>query len=86
MFHIYAVSDGTGKTAEGVVRAALTQYDDSNVKILTYGGVREWLPSGAMVLSGHGLRARHVLRRTVGVSEQARARTDRLLPDNGAVI
>ena len=41
MFHIYAVSDGTGKTAEGVVRAALTQYDDSNVKIIRYGGIRQ---------------------------------------------
>ncbi|MCK5315986.1 MAG: kinase/pyrophosphorylase [Anaerolineales bacterium] len=40
MFHIYAVSDGTGKTAEGVVRAALTQYDNSKVKIIRYGGVR----------------------------------------------
>ncbi|MGD9094016.1 MAG: pyruvate, water dikinase regulatory protein [Anaerolineales bacterium] len=40
MFQIYAVSDGTGKTSEGVVRAALTQFDDSNVKIKRYGGVR----------------------------------------------
>jgi regulator of PEP synthase PpsR (kinase-PPPase family) len=40
MFHIYAVSDGTGKTAEGVVRAALTQFDDSQVNIKRYGGVR----------------------------------------------
>lgn len=40
MYHIYAVSDGTGKTAEGVVRAALTQFDDSQVRIIRYGGVR----------------------------------------------
>ena len=40
MLNIYAVSDGTGKTAEGVVRAALTQYDDPDVRIIRYGGVR----------------------------------------------
>lgn len=40
MYNIYAVSDATGRTAEGVVRAALTQFDDSNVKITRYGGVR----------------------------------------------
>ena len=40
MLNIYAVSDGTGKTAEGVVRAALTQYDDPNVRIVRLGGVR----------------------------------------------
>jgi len=40
MLNIYAVSDGTGKTAEGVVRAALTQYDDPDVRIVRYGGVR----------------------------------------------
>lgn len=41
MLNIFAVSDGTGKTAEGVVRAALTQYDDPEVRIVRYGGVRE---------------------------------------------
>ncbi len=41
MRNIYAVSDGTGKTAEGVVRAALTQYDDPEVRIVRYGGVRD---------------------------------------------
>lgn len=40
MLNIYAVSDGTGKTAEGVVRAALTQYDDPDVRIVRHGGVR----------------------------------------------
>ncbi len=41
MFQIFAVSDATGKTAEGVVRAALTQFDDSQIKITRYGGVRD---------------------------------------------
>ena len=40
MYEIYAVSDATGKTAEGVVQAALTQFDDSLVHITRYGGVR----------------------------------------------
>ncbi|UCH61236.1 MAG: kinase/pyrophosphorylase [Anaerolineales bacterium] len=40
MYNIYAVSDATGRTAEGVLRAALTQYDDSQVTIRRYGGVR----------------------------------------------
>jgi regulator of PEP synthase PpsR (kinase-PPPase family) len=40
MFSIYAVSDATGKTAEGVVRAALTQFDSSDVSITRFGGVR----------------------------------------------
>lgn len=38
--HIFAVSDGTGQTAEGVVRASLTQFDDKGVRIVRYGGVR----------------------------------------------
>jgi len=41
MYNIFAVSDATGRTAEGVVRAALTQYDASQVAITRYGGVRE---------------------------------------------
>jgi regulator of PEP synthase PpsR (kinase-PPPase family) len=41
MYHIYVISDGTGKTAEGVVRAALTQFADPAVEITRYGGVRE---------------------------------------------
>jgi len=40
MYPIYAVSDATGKTADGVVRAALTQFDASDVSITRYGGVR----------------------------------------------
>lgn len=40
MFQIYAVSDATGQTAEGVVRAALTQFDASEVRLTRYGGVR----------------------------------------------
>jgi len=40
MYTIYAVSDATGRTAEGALRAALTQFDDSQVEITRYGGVR----------------------------------------------
>ncbi len=40
MYRIYAVSDATGQTAEGVVRAALTQFDPSQVEIIRLGGVR----------------------------------------------
>jgi len=40
MLRIFAVSDATGKTAEGVVRAALTQFDDPDVEITRYGGIR----------------------------------------------
>lgn len=40
MYEIFAVSDGTGQTAEGVVRAALTQFDNSLVRIRRIGGVR----------------------------------------------
>lgn len=40
MLRIYAVSDATGKTSEGVVRAALTQFVDPEVEIVRYGGVR----------------------------------------------
>jgi hypothetical protein len=40
VYHIYALSDGSGKTAEGVLRAALTQYDNPQVVIIRYGGVR----------------------------------------------
>jgi len=41
MYHIYVVSDGTGKTAEGVVRAALTQFNNPPVEIVRHGGVRD---------------------------------------------
>lgn len=40
MFHIYAVSDATGTTAERVVRAALVQFDDHQIEITRCGGVR----------------------------------------------
>jgi len=40
MYQIYALSDATGQTAEGVVRAALTQFDASEVHLTRYGGVR----------------------------------------------
>jgi len=40
MKKIFAISDASGKTAEGVVRAALTQYDGHGVEITRYGGIR----------------------------------------------
>lgn len=40
MFHVYVISDATGQTAEGVMRAALIQFDPSKVEIHRYGGVR----------------------------------------------
>jgi regulator of PEP synthase PpsR (kinase-PPPase family) len=40
MLRIYAISDATGKTSEGVVLAALTQFIDPDVEIIRYGGVR----------------------------------------------
>lgn len=40
MFHIFAVSDGTGTTAERVVRAALIQFDDHQIEITRCGSVR----------------------------------------------
>ena len=40
MYHIYAISDGSGNTAEGVLRAALTQFENPKVEITRYGGVR----------------------------------------------
>jgi [pyruvate, water dikinase]-phosphate phosphotransferase / [pyruvate, water dikinase] kinase len=39
MFNIFAVSDGTGITAERVVRAALVQFDAPDIQITRYGGV-----------------------------------------------
>jgi len=39
MTHIYAVSDGTGITAERVVRAALVQFEDHNIQLTRYGAV-----------------------------------------------
>lgn len=40
MYNIFVVSDGTGKTAEGVVRAALTQFENPDVEISRYSNVR----------------------------------------------
>jgi regulator of PEP synthase PpsR (kinase-PPPase family) len=40
MYHIFAASDATGTTAERVLRAALTQFETSQVSITRYGGVR----------------------------------------------
>ena len=40
MLHVYAVSDATGVTAERVVGAALTQFDEENVIIKRHGGIR----------------------------------------------
>ena len=40
MQSIYAVSDATGTTAERVVRAALVQFDDPQIKITRYSAVR----------------------------------------------
>ena len=40
MFRIYAVSDATGTTAERVVRAALVQFEDHQIRITRRGSVR----------------------------------------------
>jgi hypothetical protein len=40
MFHIFAVSDASGTTAERVVRAALVQFDEQHITLTRYGGVR----------------------------------------------
>ena len=40
MFHIFAVSDATGTTAESVVRAALVQFDDHQIEITRCGEIR----------------------------------------------
>lgn len=40
MFNIFAVSDGTGVTAERVVRAALVQFHAPDIQITRYGGVQ----------------------------------------------
>jgi regulator of PEP synthase PpsR (kinase-PPPase family) len=40
MKKIFAISDASGKTAEGALRAALTQYDARDVEIIRYGGIR----------------------------------------------
>jgi regulator of PEP synthase PpsR (kinase-PPPase family) len=40
MYHIFAVSDATGITAERVLRAALSQFDASQITVTRFGGVR----------------------------------------------
>lgn len=40
MYHIFAVSDATGATSERVLRAALSQFDASQISVTRYGGVR----------------------------------------------
>jgi len=40
MYKIIAVSDASGTTAERVVRAALVQFDESQITMTRYGGVR----------------------------------------------
>jgi regulator of PEP synthase PpsR (kinase-PPPase family) len=40
MYHIFAVSDATGTTAERVLRAALSQFDASHITVTRFGGVR----------------------------------------------
>jgi regulator of PEP synthase PpsR (kinase-PPPase family) len=40
MYHIFAASDATGTTAERVLRAALTQFDASQITVTRFGGVR----------------------------------------------
>lgn len=40
MLQVFAVSDGTGSTAEGALRAALTQFADQDVRIKRFGNVR----------------------------------------------
>jgi regulator of PEP synthase PpsR (kinase-PPPase family) len=49
MHRIFAISDATGKTSEGVVRAALTQFVDPEVEIIRYGGVRSSAHIGEIV-------------------------------------
>lgn len=40
MFHVFVVSDASGATAERVVRAALVQFDDPQITLTRYAGVR----------------------------------------------
>ena len=37
---IYIISDGTGETADGVVRAVLVQYKQDQVKIVRHQNIR----------------------------------------------
>lgn len=40
MYQIFAVSDATGTTSERVLRAALSQFDASQITVTRYGGIR----------------------------------------------
>jgi regulator of PEP synthase PpsR (kinase-PPPase family) len=40
MINIFAISDASGTTSERVVRAALVQFDEQNIAMTRYGGVR----------------------------------------------
>jgi regulator of PEP synthase PpsR (kinase-PPPase family) len=40
MFHVFAVSDASGTTAERVLRAALVQFYEPDITITRYGGVQ----------------------------------------------
>ena len=54
MLSIFAISDATGSTAEGVVRAALTQFDQSQILITRHGGVRSAEQIRAVVTEAAG--------------------------------
>lgn len=41
MLKIYVISDGTGRTAQQAVEAALTQFKESNPEICRYGDIRK---------------------------------------------
>jgi regulator of PEP synthase PpsR (kinase-PPPase family) len=40
MYQVFALSDATGTTAERVVKAAMTQFEEATIKVVRYGGVR----------------------------------------------
>lgn len=40
MYYIFAVSDATGTTSERVLRAALSQFDASQITVTRFGGIR----------------------------------------------
>jgi hypothetical protein len=40
MHEVFVISDATGTTAERVVRAALTQFENADISITRYGGIR----------------------------------------------
>jgi regulator of PEP synthase PpsR (kinase-PPPase family) len=54
MFHIFVVSDASGTTAERVVRAALVQFEDPQITLTRYGGVRTAEQISAIVQEAAG--------------------------------